>query len=148
MTSPIKTDETDIKNQISNKQILKKQITCSFELEKMETQTHVNHSHHINRTNSYIEKDQYIIDTAASSSIHPDLHQTNNINNNHLGHGGNCVNLNQNFSTNQFQLHRSDECENLTQDETTIDKNDKGISHLKRTIELENLVNNEINNDE
>ena len=140
MTSSAKSDETDVKqHQVSNKQTLKKQITCSFELEKMETQTHVNNIHHINRTNSYIEKDEYTSD---------ELHQMNSNNNNHLGHGGNSINLSENFAHNQFQLHRSDECENLAEEEAIEDKNNKGIPHLKRTIEFENLINNEINNDE
>jgi hypothetical protein len=149
MTSPAKSDLTDdAKHHSPCKQTLKKQITCSFELEKMENQTTHNQPHQMNRTNSYIEKDEYIIDaTSANTSIYSKSHQVTS-NHNHLGHGGNPINLNENFgfANNQFHLHRSDECENLAEEKSSDEKNHS--SHLKRTNELETLINNEINNDE
>ena len=126
----------------TGKQTLKKQITCGFELEKLEMAQKV----HMNRTNSCIESDEFIIDSSNSKRTEP------NHNSNHFGHCGNNVNLNENFNVTHFQLHRSDEYENLTEkgllNEKEQDKFLDNNSHLKRTIEVENLINNEINNDD
>ena len=135
------TEEKELKMSVG-KQTLKKQITCGFELEKLE----LAQKNKINRTNSYVESDEFIMDcTALNKYSEP------NQNNNHLGHCGNNVNLNVNFSLIQNQLHRSEEYENLTEkglNENEQDKLSENNSHLKRTDEVESLINNEVNNDD
>jgi hypothetical protein len=122
--------------QLVNKHTLKKQITCGFDLEKMTTDS--SFKNQMDRTNSYIEKDEYTNDASMT--------QTHN---NHLGHYGESVDLNSNKA--KQQLHRSRECENIhtqglkdeKEKEIIIDHNN---SLLKRTLELETLINTEINN--
>ena len=135
-----KVNGNHINNNINCKQVLKKQVTCAFEMEKMgvgSVRTEIAAEKTvINRTNSYIEKDGYINDSTCNK-FDANHH-------NHLGHCGKNVNL----SENKYgHLQRSDECENLA--EQGLNTSADNQSHnLKRTFELENLINSEINNDD
>ncbi|CAF0961482.1 unnamed protein product [Brachionus calyciflorus] len=115
--------DTDGKN-------LKKYQTFSNVIEDT---SQTNDTHQLNRSNSLAR------DASPESTNHALL-----ANNHNLSYGNNLVNLNcDNKNTNSldsqnncFKLHRSNEMENLADEQT----------HLKRTFELENL--NEAVNDE
>lgn len=110
----------------------------------------------INRTNSLVCNDENNV--TSNSEQNGILHKKHSLlgNSHNLSYGNNMHKFSDNLQVNNsFALHRSNEIENLTDQELVNEFDDdlaksnlelfNGKSHLKRTLELENL--DEINND-
>jgi len=146
------------------KQPLKKQMTYTGGMQSENPQANnQKNAHIINRTNSYIETDEFSNNEQTNgsnneSNLAKHLHTAdgkNGAHHNHLGHMGNNVCLNNGLNTGS-NLHRTEEIENLADEDLVNMDNQSDLnksnlelfnnhSHLKRTLELENL--NEINDE-